>query len=103
MNVMTGPAPYIHEMHHSIVQGWPMLWFVKKVPWVVCVRPTPSWSVERGAQAAPSSAGGQDPPDRRPADPQPPRDLRVAHPLGLEPDDLLGLQRRRPRAAMGPA
>jgi hypothetical protein len=30
--VMSGPAPYIHAMHHSIVQSWPLLWFVKKLP-----------------------------------------------------------------------
>src|SRR4051812_31529470 len=45
-----------------------------------------------------SSACGQDSPHRLPADPLPPRDLRAAHPLTLKPEDLGGLQRRRPRS-----
>ena len=44
-----------------------------------------------------SSALGQDPLHRSPADPQPPRDLGLAHALGFEAADLVDLQRRRSR------
>ena len=50
-----------------------------------------------------SSALGQDPPHRSPADPQPPRDLGLAHALGFEAVDLVDLQRCRWRTSVGAA
>jgi hypothetical protein len=67
-----------------------------------CVRPAdPVLDVRAGqAQGGWPSASGEDAPDRRPANPQPSRDLRVAQPLGLEPTHLIGPHGRRARAPM---
>ncbi len=47
------------------------------------------------------SGGSENSPHRGSADPPPPRDFRVAHPLGLEREQIRGLQRRRPRPPVG--
>ena len=47
-------------------------------------------------------AGCQNPPHGRPTDSQPPCDLGVTEPFGLEPVDLGGFQRRRSWATMRP-